>query len=97
MLLSEAAGVERTYLCRLFQRMMGLLPYRFRTHLQVARARKLLPAGADCTEVTYALGFCDQSHLTRCFKELTGTTPGAYASVCGTSSRNEWRTAPAAA
>ncbi|AKU98709.1 Transcriptional regulator, AraC family [Labilithrix luteola] len=94
--LSAAAGVERSYLCRLFQRTMGLPPYRFRTHLRVAHARKLLAAGADCTDVTYTLGFCDQSHLTRCFKELTGTTPGAYARACR-ASRSEWTTSPAAA
>lgn len=80
--LGAAVGVDRCHLCRVFQRAVGLPPQRFRAHLRVARARALLAAGLDCTEVAYAVGFCDQSHLSRCFKELTGTTPGAYAKAC---------------
>ncbi|MHB1329902.1 MAG: helix-turn-helix domain-containing protein [Gemmatimonadales bacterium] len=29
-------------------------------------------------EVAAAVGFADQSHLTRAFKRYTGMTPGAY-------------------
>jgi AraC-like DNA-binding protein len=80
--LGASAGVDRCHLCRVFQRAIGLPPYRFRAHLRVARARALLASGLDCTQVAFAVGFCDQSHLIRCFKELTGTTPGAYARAC---------------
>lgn len=79
--LSGAAGIGRFHLCRSFSRLFGLPPYRFRTQLRVARARELLAAGQGCSDVAYAAGFCDQSHFTRAFKELTGTTPGAYARV----------------
>lgn len=77
--LSAIAAVGRCHLCRVFQRKLGLPPQRFRTHLRVAYARELLGAGLDCTKVAYSVGFYDQSHLIRCFKEVTGTTPGAYA------------------
>jgi len=80
--LSASAGVDRCHLCRVFQRAIGLPPYRFRAHLRVARARALLASGRDCSQVAFAVGFCDQSHLIRSFKELTGTTPGAYARAC---------------
>jgi AraC-like DNA-binding protein len=35
--------------------------------------------GAALSEVAYRTGFCDQSHLTRCFKRTLGVTPGSYA------------------
>jgi len=80
--LASSVGVDRSHLCRAFQKATGLPPYRFRAHVRIASARRLLAAGHECTEVAYALGFCDQSHLTRSFKELTGTTPSAYARAC---------------
>lgn len=75
-------GIDRCHLCRSFQKSVGLPPFRYLSHLRVARARELLALGLDCTAVAHAVGFCDQSHLTRSFKELTGTTPGAYARAC---------------
>lgn len=89
--LANAVGIERCHLCRVFRRVFGLPPYRYRAHLRLARARELLVAGQPCSEVAYAVGFCDQSHLTRFFKELTATTPGSYARAVG-----ERRVAPAA-
>lgn len=80
--LSDAVGIERCRLCRLFHKAVGLPPQRFRVHLRVARARKLLAHGVDCSEVAHSVGFCDQSHLNRWFKVLTGTTPAAYANAC---------------
>ncbi|UJR83704.1 helix-turn-helix domain-containing protein [Sandaracinus amylolyticus] len=80
--LAGAVGVARCQLCRVFQRALGLSPLRFRTHLRIARVRALLAAGRDCTSAAHAAGFCDQSHLTRCFKDITGTTPSAYARAC---------------
>lgn len=76
--LGSLMAIDRHHLCRTFRRAFGLPPYRFRNHLRLAHARELLAAGLDCTAVAHAVGFCDQSHLTRVFKDLTGTTPGSY-------------------
>lgn len=80
--LSIVAGLGRYHLCRVFQRSIGLPPGRFRSHLRIARARMLLAAGHDCTAIAHALGFCDLSHFTRCFKAVTGTTPRSYTQAC---------------
>jgi len=77
--LSATVGVDRCHLCRSFGRAFGLSPYRYRAQLRLARARELILAGLTCGEASYAVGFCDQSHLSRLFRESTGTTPGAYA------------------
>ena len=78
-----AGGVGRSHLCRSFQSAMGLPPYRFRAQLRIARARRLLAEGHDCSAVAAAMGFCDQSHFARTFKELSGATPGSYRLSCG--------------
>ena len=77
--LSAAVGMDRCHLCRSFRRAFGLPPHRYRAQLRLARARELITSGLDCCDAAYAVGFCDQSHLSRLFRESTGTTPGAYA------------------
>lgn len=76
-------GVGRSHLCRSFHRAVGLPPYRFRAQIRIARARQLLARGLDCSSVAQAMGFCDQSHFARTFKELSGATPGSYRQSCG--------------
>ena len=48
---------------------------------RVARARRLLAEDdATIADVALASGFCDQSHLTRTFRAVTGLTPFAWRS-----------------
>jgi AraC-like DNA-binding protein len=47
--------------------------------VRVHRARRLLAQGISPSEAAYRTGFYDQSHLTRCFRETLGATPGRYA------------------
>jgi transcriptional regulator GlxA family with amidase domain len=42
------------------------------------RARRLLLEGLPIADVAVATGFHDQPHLTRHFRALLGTTPGAF-------------------
>lgn len=77
--LAELAGLSPYYLVRAFHRQVGVPPHRYQMIVRVHRARTLLRSGAPLSDVTYRTGFCDQSHLTRCFKSTLGVTPGAYA------------------
>ena len=77
--LAELAGLSPYYLVRAFHRHVGVPPHRYQTIMRVNRARTLLRSGAALSDVTYRTGFCDQSHLTRCFKSTWGVTPGSYA------------------
>jgi AraC-like DNA-binding protein len=53
-------------------------PMRWALQRRVARARTLLRAGTPPADVAAALGFTDQAHLTRVFRDAMGTTPGRY-------------------
>ena len=77
--LSRIAGISRFHFARLFRRTLGEPPARMLRILRVTKARNLLENG-DCSIAQIALdcGFCDQAHLTRQFKALTGTTPSAF-------------------
>jgi AraC-like DNA-binding protein len=77
--LAGLANLSPYYLVRAFHRQVGISPHKYQTIVRVNRARKLLTSGAAISEVAYRTGFCDQSHLNRCFKRTLGVTPGNYA------------------
>ncbi|WP_141975688.1 AraC family transcriptional regulator [Saccharothrix saharensis] len=72
-----SAAPER--LVRTFTREFGLPPHRYLTGRRVDLARRLLLDGLPPALVAPAAGFYDQSHLTRHFRRMLGTAPGAYA------------------
>jgi AraC family transcriptional regulator len=52
-------------------------PYRYLLQRRLARAREWLETtNAPIAEIAHALGFTDQSHLTKFFRRGTGMTPG---------------------
>lgn len=76
--LAERAGVSREAFTRSFARRTGLPPAAYRTVHRLNKGRMLLRHGASVADVAFALGFADQSHFGRLFKQRFGTTPGAY-------------------
>lgn len=50
----------------------------FQIQCKVRKAQKLLEKEKRVCEVTYDAGFCDQSHLDRCFQKIVGLTPKEY-------------------
>lgn len=80
--LDEAARLlhaHPAHLVRAFGRAFGIAPHQYMTSRRVDLARRLLLDGQPPGEVASAAGFYDQSHLTRHFKRVVGTTPGRYA------------------
>lgn len=77
--LGAAAGLSRFHLVRAFAAQFGLPPHAYQIGLRVERARTLLRSGVPPADVALAVGFADQSHLTRHFKRVNGVTPGRYA------------------
>lgn len=80
--LDEAAGLLQAHpahLVRAFSGAFGIAPHQYLVSRRVALARRLLLDGRPAAEVAVAAGFYDQSHFTRHFKRVVGTTPGRYA------------------
>jgi AraC family transcriptional regulator len=78
---AAAAGLNASHLVTTFRRATGVAPHQFLIRLRVERAQRLLRQGrrdASLSELSAELGFSDQSHFTRHFKRLTGTTPSAW-------------------
>lgn len=77
--LATVAGLSPFHMIRSFRRQYGLAPAAFRNQLRVMEARRLLQNGEKIADVAISVGFADQSHLTRLFQRILGTTPGIYA------------------
>jgi len=76
--MADAAGVSTFHLTRLFKKTVGMSPHQYLVEVRVHSAHALLASGAErptLAEVATAVGFADQSHLTRQFKRILGTTP----------------------
>ena len=76
---SAASGVGLFHLIRLFQKHIGLTPYAYLTQVRIAKSRQRLRLGEPVAQVALDVGFADQAHFTKRFKQLTGATPASYA------------------
>ncbi|WP_374441645.1 AraC family transcriptional regulator [Pseudomonas panipatensis] len=70
--------VSKFHLLRAFKQHTGLSPRQWAMQLRTRRALALLRGGQSVGEVAHALGFADQSHLTRYFSRAYGVSPGRY-------------------
>lgn len=76
--LAEVAGLSRFHLCRVFANQVGVPPHQYLLQVRLRRAKALLRQGRSIATAALETGFADQSHLTRRFQKIVGTTPGAY-------------------
>jgi len=67
------------YFGRLFKQSTGLSPYQYVLKVRIDRARQLLAdPGWAIADIALEVGFQNQSHFTRVFRQQLGTTPKAY-------------------
>lgn len=81
--LARAVNLSPFHLARVFRRATGLPPHAWLMQRRLERARGLLKDGCAPLSVAMQLGFADQSHLSRQFKQTYGVGPGAYRKACG--------------
>ena len=77
--LAGITGMSRFHLSRIFRDATGLPPYQYFEQVRIARAKVTLRQGYSLSEVAMGLGFSDQSHFHRQFRDVGATTPGRYA------------------
>ncbi|WP_244963580.1 AraC family transcriptional regulator [Oceanidesulfovibrio marinus] len=76
--LATQAGMSPYHLVRVFKARHGLPPHAYLVQVRIGRAKALLRTPMRLADIAAAVGFADQSHLTRHFKRQFGVTPGAY-------------------
>ncbi|MBJ9904386.1 AraC family transcriptional regulator [Acinetobacter bereziniae] len=76
--LSQAVGISRYAIIRLFKNNFGLTPHAYQLNQKINTARHLLKSGQTIVQIAHALGFNDQSHFHHVFKSHTGITPKQF-------------------
>jgi len=78
---AKEIGVHPVYFLSAFRRRYGCTVGEYIRHLRIDYAcSQLRSSPASLTEIALAAGFFDQSHFSRTFKLLMGTTPAKYRS-----------------
>jgi AraC family transcriptional regulator len=77
--LALVAGLSPNYFLHAFRQTTGQTPHRYLTELRIAKARELLhDPYRSIVDISLAVGFSSQSHLTTVFRRFVKTTPAAY-------------------
>jgi transcriptional regulator GlxA family with amidase domain len=76
--LAQVAKLSPSHFARAFKDSQGMAPHRYILECRVKRTQELLTTDLPLSEIAVEVGFSDQSHLTRWFRELIGVTPGSY-------------------
>ena len=76
--LANLVSLTPFHLIRVFNKAVGVPPHVYAVLVRIRHAEQLLRAGVGIVEAADRAGFCDQSHLNRCFRRTLGVTPGQY-------------------
>jgi len=77
--MAKLAGISPSFFNQRFKTLLRLTPTAYLLSLRVQEARNLLVrTNNSLTDIGYEVGFFDQSHFSRKFKEVTGLTPLQY-------------------
>jgi AraC family transcriptional regulator len=76
---ARECGLSVSHFSRAFRRSVGAAPHNWLLTRRVEVAKeKLCDGRLSLIDVAMACGFADQSHLTRVFTRMAGTSPGAW-------------------
>lgn len=76
--IASAAGLSSYYLIHAFRKEFGMTPHAYQLARRINKAKTLLRYGSDIASVAVDLGFTDQSHFHRNFKQIVAATPKQY-------------------
>lgn len=82
--LAESVGVHPVHLAREFRKHYHCTVGEYVRHLRIQRAcQELSKPELTLAEIALMVGYSDQSHFSRTFKQATGMTPAKYRSTFG--------------
>ena len=77
--LSQAVGLDKAYLSRLFKAQVGVGPMAYLALLRAERAASLLRGSElNCGEIGHTVGYSDGNLFSRRFRARFGVSPSAY-------------------
>lgn len=76
--LAELLHCSKFYFLREFKKLTGITPYQYLLNRRLTEAEKRLLSDQTIASVAFDLGFNDQAHFTRVFKNRFGQTPGQF-------------------
>lgn len=77
--IAAIAQISPYHFLRLFKHSMGVTPHQYILQSRIDKAKYLLRSSdLSIADIAFKVGFCDQSHLTRCFKRILGLTPKQF-------------------
>jgi transcriptional regulator of acetoin/glycerol metabolism/AraC-like DNA-binding protein len=78
-ILAAVAGLSIHHFAREFKHSTGVAPHHYLIQKRVERAKDMLAhTELSLSEIAYAVGFADQSHLARHFRLILSLTPGQF-------------------
>lgn len=69
---------SRAHFFNLFRQTIGMSPHKFQIQNRIRKAQRLIEDNVELTTIAVSLGFYDQSHFIKCFKNILGLTPLEY-------------------
>jgi AraC family transcriptional regulator len=77
--LASVAGMSPHHFAELFRKSVGDSPHRYVLRRRIERAKQLLRASnASIADIALAAGFVDQSHFSKVFRKIAGSSPRGW-------------------
>lgn len=76
--ISNYIGLSDYYFIRSFKKFTGMTPHAFLLNEKIISAKKLLSQDYEIVDVALEVGFYDQSHFNKVFKQYVAATPFEY-------------------
>ncbi|WP_158932465.1 helix-turn-helix domain-containing protein [Acidisphaera sp. S103] len=77
--LAKIVSLSISYFSRCFKYSFDASPHAYIVRTRIERAQTLMMTTRESlSQIALACGLLDQAHLCKCFRQVTGTTPGAW-------------------
>ncbi|MDR1900133.1 MAG: AraC family transcriptional regulator [Treponema sp.] len=81
--IAKQIGISPSKLNGIFKTYTSMTPYQYYINIKIHRAQSLLEDNIPVKEAAYRMGFVDQYHFSRVFKNKTGISPSRWKKYTG--------------